>query len=214
MRYFFIKDEKRRVKILFASLFILVLFVGALMIIPTSADAKIYDNVVRFHVIANSDSDEDQSLKLKVRDAVIEEYKDFLALYFDKEALVNALNSKTEEINSFAEKIIKEHGYSYSCKVTLGTEHYGRTVYESFSMPKGNYTSLRIIIGKGEGKNWWCVLFPLLCTKAAINECSIEDEKDEFTEVGFTAEQYNIITKNESPRYKLKFRLLELFFGT
>lgn len=219
MRYFFnkkeTKDNKERkaAKNLIICCFVFVLVCGLLMCFPTAADAEIYDNVIRFHVIANSDSDEDQTLKLNVRDAVIEKYSDVLSGYSSKEDALNMLESRLAEIEEYAESTVKELGYNYDCSVKLGIEHYGTTVYESFSMPKGRYTSLRIIIGEGKGKNWWCVLFPPLCTKAAINKTSVEDEKDEFIEVGFTGEQYNIITKNDKPKYKLKFRLLELFFG-
>ncbi len=219
MRYFFEKNkdkerkEQKDIRRLILSCFILVLICAILMCIPTAADARIYDNVIRFHVIANSDTDDDQSLKLEVRDSIIEKYSYYLSGYSSKEEAQAALESKKNEIKMYAESVVKKLGYDYECDVELGIEHYGRTVYESFSMPQGNYTSLRIIIGEGAGHNWWCVLFPPLCTKAALSSTEIADEKEEFTDVGFTGEQYNIITKTDKPKYKIKFRLLELFFG-
>ena len=80
-------------------------------------------------------------------------------------------------------------------------------------MPRGNYTSFRIIIGDGAGKNWWCVLFPPLCTQVAMNTIYTDDMENAFIEAGFTGEQYKIITDTSKPRYRVKFRLLELLFG-
>ncbi len=220
MRYYFLKgkkngcSDKKEIKRLIFSCFILVLICGILMCIPTSADAELYDNVIRFHVIANSDTEQDQSLKLSVRDAVIDRYSEYLSGYSAKEAAQAGLQTLTQEIEEFANAVISEHGYNYRCKVTLGEEYYQRTVYENFSMPKGRYTSLRIIIGEGKGHNWWCVLFPPLCTKAALKNSDISDSEDEFINVGFTGEQYNIITKTDRPRYRVKFKLLEILFGS
>ncbi len=217
MRYFFSKQNKisvkiiKKIKFFLIGCFSLIVFCCILMCIPTSADAELYDNVIRLHVIANSDNELDQKIKLEVRDAVIDKYTPIFSGYVCKADAERTLEEYIPEINKYLNQFIKNSGYEYTCTVELGEEHYGRTVYERFSMPAGKYTSLRIIIGEGEGKNWWCVLFPPLCTKAAVS--NDKKNEDEFIEVGFTGEQYNIITKNDKPRYKIKFRLLELFFG-
>ena len=217
MRYLFLSGEeikeKRKLRVLLISCFVLMLLCGIAMCVPTAADAEIYDNVIRFHVIANSDSDEDQSLKLTVRDAVIQKYSGMLSSYKSKEEAESEIGKKTDQISAYSEEIVKECGYDYTCQTFIDTEYYNRTEYESYTMPAGNYTSLRIVIGNGEGHNWWCVLFPPLCTKAALSQSSENDGEEAFIEAGFTSEQYKIITENEKPKYRLKFRLLELFFG-
>lgn len=220
MRYLFVKkcdcsldEQKKSVRRLISLCFLLVLFCGALMCIPTEADASLYDRVIRFHVIANSDAEEDQALKLKVRDCVVNKYADKLSGYTSKEVAERELGSYLDEIEHYVNEVIKNEGYAYTCQVRLGSEFYNRTEYESFSMPSGNYTSLRIIIGEGAGKNWWCVLFPPFCTRAAIKETEKVEDEEVFIEAGFTSEQYKIITQTEKPKYRIKFRLLELLFG-
>ena len=209
----FISRHKCGIRHLIICCFASVMLCGIIMCIPTEADAKIYDNVIRFHVIANSDSEADQALKLNVRDAVIDKYSEALSGYGSKKDAELGLLSITKEIEKYVNEFIKEQGSEYKCQVTLGAEYYNRTEYESFSMPSGHYTSLRIIIGEGEGKNWWCVLFPPFCTKAAIKQSDKAEDEEAFIQAGFTSEQYKIITENEKPRYRLKFRLLELLFG-
>lgn len=215
MRYFCFRKKKstKSVGIVLAICFGLVILSGILMIIPSKQEGDIYDNVIRFHVIANSDSTEDQVLKLELRDAVIENYSDILKLCKDKKAAEVTLDSITDSINEFAHGFIKEKGFDYTCDTTLDKEYYNRIDYQNFSMPEGNYTSLRIKIGDGKGQNWWCVLFPPLCTQAALGKTSEEDYEDVFIEAGFTGEQYRILTENDKPKYRLKFRLIELLFG-
>ena len=217
MRYFLFKREdhynqKHGVCFLIGCCLIL-LFCFTLMYIPTEADGNIYDNVIRFHVIANSDTCEDQSLKLMLRDAVIDEFKDILESCQSKEEAYTQISLMTDDFNNFAQEFIKAQGYNYACKTIIDKEYYERTEYNNYVMPKGTYTSLRIIIGNGEGKNWWCVLFPPLCTQMALNTTTPDDMEGAFIEAGFTGEQYKIITENKSPKYRVKFRLLELFFG-
>ena len=215
MRYCFF--NKNRCVGVSSTLFLVSMFLlllGAITLcIPTSADGDVYDNVIRFHVIAQSDTEEDQALKLALRDAVIAEYSELLSNYDSKEEAYQSISRMTSEINAFCENFLVECGYDYDCTTIIDNEYYNRTYYESFHMPEGYYTSLRIIIGEGEGKNWWCVLFPPMCTKAAMNTITDEEFEQEFIEAGFTGEQYRIITETDKPKYKVKFRLLELLFG-
>ena len=210
MRYFlFVKKE-----LFFVLSCIFILLICFLsMYIPSDAEGEIYDKVIRFHVIANSDSDEDQELKLMLRDAVINEYKEVLEQCYDKQDAYNTLSSMRDDINSFCSNYINSLGYNYDIRTVIDTEHYNRTEYANFVMPSGNYTSLRIIIGEGSGKNWWCVLFPPLCTKAAMNTVYEDDFEGAFIEAGFTGEQYRIITETDNHKYRVKFRILELLFG-
>ena len=174
-----------------------------LSILPVNGEEEIYDNMIRLHVLANSDSPSDQALKLSVRDAILEKATEI------KASDSNEAYIKTEKalkgFEDAAERVIKEKGYPYSVKVTLGEERYPERTYDSFTLPEGTYTSLRVLIGDAEGKNWWCVLYPPLCTAAASKE------EEVFIAAGFTGEQYEAITDSENKTYKIKFKIVELF---
>ena len=217
MRYFLFDRERIKTQqnglLFLIGCCLILLFSFTLMYIPTEADGDIYDNVIRFHVIANSDSEDDQDLKLILRDAIIDESRCYLESYENKEEAYVQLSSMTDEINDFSQKFIRSRGYNYSCETVIDKEYYERTEYNNYVMPKGTYTSLKVVIGNGEGKNWWCVLFPPLCTQMALRTTAPDDMEGAFIEAGFTGEQYKIITENKTPKYRVKFRLVELFFG-
>lgn len=180
-------------KVLTSTIMILIatLFIAAM---PTEAEGAIYEDTVRLHILANSDSDEDQELKLKLRDAILLEYGRELSGFSDAEEAEAMLSFKLSEIEEFAENKIKDFGYNYSVRATLCEEWYDTRDYESFSLPKGYYTSLRILIGEAEGKNWWCVMFPPLCLDSSI------------ANGGYSAEESSLITN----KYAVKFKILEL----
>lgn len=180
-----------------------VLIVGAL---PTHGEAQIYDSVVRLHVLANSDSEEDQALKLCVRDRVLECASEIVSGCEDRDSAVAALGGELERLRTAAEEVVHAAGYDYSVTVLLNFEDYPTRSYESVCFPAGRYMSLRVCIGEAEGKNWWCVLFPNLCLGAADRKSS----EDAFTQVGLTPEQYRIVTETGGTKYRLRFRLLEL----
>ena len=117
------------------------------------------------------------------------------------------ISAKLDDIQSIAEKCIAEEGYDYPVKIELGNEVYPTRNYESMSFPEGSYLSLRISIGDGTGQNWWCVLFPPLCLDAATEKAPA----DAFISVGLNAEEYKIITENDDPKYKVRFKILEAF---
>ena len=169
--------------------------------IPSKEECEIYNSTVRLHVIANSDSYEDQSLKLKVRDAIVERMAEYNAK--SKAEALEYIENDKNNLKKIAEECIKKEGFTNSVAIEIGEEAYPTREYEDFTLPAGKYTSLRIIIGEGEGQNWWCVLYPPLCTSVAV-----ELDK-EYIDVGFTKEQYNMITGN-SKEYKIKFKLLEM----
>ena len=184
---------------LFAVLMVLLsTLVIALM--PTEAEAEIYEDTLRLHILANSDSEEDQELKLKVRDRLLTEYGEMLKGESIREA-VGIINGKLSEIEEDVEEWIKEYGYSYDASVTLSREWYDTREYEDFTLPKGEYTSLRVIIGDGEGKNWWCVMFPPLCLDIASEEYKPH----------YSAEEIKLI---KTSRYNVKFKILELISET
>ncbi|MBR7097904.1 MAG: stage II sporulation protein R [Clostridia bacterium] len=185
-----------------------LLFVG---LMPIHGEAEIYDSVIRLHVLANSDSEEDQALKLQVRDAILEITSPLIADCEDKNEAIERLEENREVIIQAAQKVIRDEGKSYPVSIQFGNESYPRRTYDSFCFPAGEYLSMRVCIGDAEGQNWWCCLFPPLCLGAA----SVPEEQAEeaFVDVGLTPSQYKIITESEKPVYKVRFKILELFRG-
>jgi len=173
-----------------------------LSVAPCFGEAEIYNNTLRLHVIAQSDSAEDQALKLGVRDTVLATVSDNLQSCTSFDEAYASISDMTDTIASAAEEYLHENGSACSVKVELGRENYPRRDYGDTALPAGEYTSLRVIIGEGEGKNWWCVLFPSVCMGFA-------KDADEYAAVGFTPREYKVIT-GESDRWKVRFRILEV----
>lgn len=168
---------------------------------PSFEEAQIYDKVLRLHVIASSDLQEDQALKLKVRDAILEYTKDVPNIT----GIENAREyyaQRLDVIKAVAQETVDKEGKGQDVQVSLGYEYYPTRTYEDISLPAGEYLSLKVMIGGGAGQNWWCVLYPPICLSAASAE-------EELVSAGFTPEQMQIITEGESTRYKIKFKILE-----
>lgn len=163
-------------------------------ILPTDAEGAIYEDTVRLHILANSDCEEDQTIKLLLRDEILSEYGEKLSIFESTEDAKFNLSQKTDEIKEFADRKLSEHGCEFKTEVYLLREWYDTREYEDFSLPCGYYTSLKIVIGNGEGQNWWCVMFPPLCLDASTSSPK------------YTAEEEILISK----KYKIKFKILEL----
>ena len=156
-------------------------------------------NVLRLHILANSDSSVDQNLKLIVRDGVLEYSEDlFYNTSSREEALKNARGS-LKDIQNLANKIIKENGYNYTATAEVTNCYFNTRVYDGFTLPAGYYDAVRIKIGKAEGKNWWCVMFPKVCLRAAgdIGE-SLTSSSEE-------------VVKNPQ-KYEVKFKTVEWYY--
>ena len=173
----------------------LTVILGAL---PIHGEQEVYENVVRLHVIANSDSEEDQALKLSVRDAVLEETRDIFALCKTKAEAERVLSENIEIIEKTANDAVTKAGYNYKVTVEIGEEQYPTKNYEGCAFPAGEYTSLRIKLGEADGQNWWCVLFPPLCFIDLAGET--EAVAPASTHDGESAEQ----------AVEVRFKLLEL----
>ena len=174
-------------------------------VLPIHGEGEIYQRVLRLHVIANSDSEADQSLKLHVRDAVLEYCAPLLSEVSDREQAAAVIKARTDEIERVAENALAEKGCRDRVSLEVCTEKYPMKDYESFCFPAGSYLSVKIRIGEAEGQNWWCVLFPRLCTQVAASP------EEEFVAVGFTPDQYKIITESENTSYRIRFKFLEFF---
>ena len=183
-----------------------LLFAG---LMPVHGEEKIYDSVIRLHVLANSDAAEDQALKLAVRDAVLEVTVPLLEDCTDRAEAAALLESSMGDIQTAAERVIADAGRTDSVALLLNEESYPEKNYDSFCFPSGTYPSLRVCIGEAAGQNWWCCLFPPLCLGAAT--VPADKAEDSFLQVGLTPDQYKIITETDSPGYKIRFKLLELF---
>lgn len=190
-----------KIKIWEIALFIAIIisvFVGS----ASARQSELSENLIRLHVVANSDSDEDQSLKLHVRDAVLKELNTQLSGCPDKKAAEKVISENREALIKTAEDALAERGKSSPVSLSLTRESFPTVKYDTFALPAGSYTSLRIIIGEGAGHNWWCVVFPPLCLRAA-------EENASFKNLGISDETMKIISEN-SEGYVVKFKLLEL----
>lgn len=173
------------------------------------------DELIRFHVLANSDSPEDQALKLKVRDEVISK----LNPKFEKSKSLNEsrqiIKENLEEVKEVALEVISNNGYDYGVTATLADVNFPTKNYGSITLPAGNYEALRIVIGDGDGANWWCVLFPPLCFIDMEKGLTDENTKAEMKSV-LTEDEFNMIytKKEEELPLKLKFKIVEVIEST
>lgn len=167
------------------------------------------DNFFRLHILANSDSEIDQDLKLKVRDAIIEYMNSQNFSNSTKSEVISIVENNLENYKFIAEKVISEEGFEYPVSVEIGNFHFPTKVYGNISLPAGYYDALRIRIGNAEGQNWWCSLFPPLCFVDISSGVIDENSKDNLKE-NLSDEEFAIITSSNE-KIKLKFKLLEIF---
>lgn len=165
--------------------------------------SRVSDSVLRLHVLANSDSAEDQSLKLMVRDAVLEEAKVILPEGSSVREAEQILSNNLERLAAAGAAVVEREGYDYPVSAGLEDSWFPTKEYEDFALPAGQYRALRIIIGEGEGQNWWCVVFPPLCL-ASVSETAAQTA----LEAGMDSQQVALLT-GESEGYVVKFKLLE-----
>ena len=187
--------------------FEIALLIGLAVFLTSGALAlrtqdELADKVVRLHVLANSDSEEDQALKLRVRDAVLEQATAILEQSADRREAESRLRGQLLELERIAAKEIAAEGYDYPVTVNLENTDFPTKEYDGFTLPAGEYLALRVIIGEGKGQNWWCVVFPPLCTAASA------DVPTSALAAGFSEEEVGLITE-EDQCYVLKFKAVE-----
>lgn len=176
----------------------------------TAMSKDLSEKVIRFHVIANSDTQEDQLLKENVRDAVLlymePLLKDSPSIAETRQRIIN----HKEEINEIAQTIIANWGKDYTVYTELTHEEFPTKSYGDIVFPAGNYEACRIVIGKGEGQNWWCVMYPPLCyVDAATGVVPLEGKKE--LKENLTKEQYEIVAFQSEKPYEVRFKLIEWF---
>lgn len=159
--------------------------------------------VLRLHIIANSDSKDDQELKIKVRDKIIEKSGNFLSSAKDKESAQNLVLNNLENLKEIAESEIKHQGFNYSVNSEVTNMYFPTRKYDYITLPAGHYDALRLIIGEGKGKNWWCVIFPQMCLGCA--------KKYTDTDTFFNSSEKDIISNGE--KYEIKFKIVEWFYS-
>lgn len=188
---------------------VLLLFLAAFLASGAAAlqtGQELSDKVVRLHVLANSDSEEDQALKLKVRDRLLACAEPILAEASDRREAEALLRDHLPELERVAAREIQAGGCDYAVAVKLEDTMFPTREYEGFTLPAGKYLALRVVIGAGEGRNWWCVVFPPLCAAAAA------EVPETALAAGFSSAQVGLITE-ENQGYVLKSKLVEFWRG-
>lgn len=162
---------------------------------------KIRSEVLRLHVIANSDTSVDQNLKLRLRDFILQEGSDIFDGSVNVGNAVEKIEPKLTELEEAANAFVRQKGFDYNVKITLSNEYFTTRTYESVTLPAGKYLALRVVIGSGQGHNWWCVMFPPMCVPAA-------DEKEEIENV-FTDKEVKLV--ESKPKYEPRFKIIEIY---
>lgn len=153
--------------------------------------------VLRMHVLANSNSIEDQKLKIAVKNSILKATQELFTNCNSLDESINIAKNNTALIKASAEEVIKKYNKSYDVKVYVDNEFFDVREYKDFTMPSGNYNTVKVVIGEGKGKNWWCVMYPAVC----ISACSDDFDK------ALTKEEKKLIT---SKKYIPKFKMLEI----
>lgn len=211
------KNIKRRVAVLLSVLISVVLVMAIVLIKEINKiNACTYDyreKLIRFHVIANSDSEKDQALKLKVRDAVIDYLKPKLENSMSIEESERIIKGEYDNLEKISKNIISDNGYNYNVEVGLQYSNFPAKQYSSVVLPSGKYKALKVVIGEGKGKNWWCVMFPPLCFVDDQNGV-IDEKTDKKLKEILTAQEYDLImakNKTELDNLNFKFKIVEIF---
>ena len=190
----------KKIKILEASIFIGFLIAITLSITSFASTCdEIRGDVLRLHVIANSDSEEDQVLKLKIRDAILEAGKNIFDGSVTKENAEEKIEKEKERLTAVAKKVVEENGFDYDIKITVTEEFFTTRTYENTTLPAGQYMAVKVLIGESIGKNWWCVMFPPLCLPAAQTDINLYFNEDE------------IKLTQANPKYEPRFKIIEIY---
>ena len=205
-------SKKVKYSLILIILLIIYIFISAFFYV-TAISNDLENSIFRLHVIANSDSVEDQNLKYIVRDNLISYMNELSANAKTKEEAIEIAKEHTDEFYNIAKKTIIDNGYNYDVTVEIGNFDFPTKHYGDISIPAGYYDALRVKIGSAQGKNWWCVMFPPLCF-VNVTSGIVPDESKELLESQLNEEEYNIISNKDSSEIKFKFKLIELLQNT
>ena len=207
-----------KIKIRLSILMLSLITIISIMTISISGEVKkisaasedYKDKLIRFHVIANSDSEEDQNLKLKVRDELLSYMNIISKDSTSKQEAMQIANEHKEEFTQIAEKVIKENGYNYTVNVQIGKADFPTKYYGDITLPAGTYDALKVQIGEAKGQNWWCVMFPPLCFVDVSTGIVPDNSKQELKQ-SLDNEEYDLISKTDNNEISFKFKIVELF---
>ncbi|MBR5518048.1 MAG: stage II sporulation protein R [Clostridia bacterium] len=199
---------KRKVKLFLTSLVIGMCVTSVLRVYSRDIVEGISNSVVRLHVVANSNSKDDQDLKLKVRDEVLKKLEPLLEGAKNTEDTKNIIKNNIDYIEEEAEKVIKKYGYTYSVTASFGNYDFPTKKYGNAQFPKGKYDALKIVIEKGEGNNWWCVLYPALCF-AENPKGDLPKESEAKLKSNLSKDEYDVVSSDN--KINFKFKIVEWF---
>ena len=188
---------------------IFVILISAISYVDAVSN-NIADSVFRLHFIANSDSKEDQELKLKVRDELLSYMNIISKDSTSKQEAMQIVNEHKEEFTQIAKKVIKENGYNYTVNVQIGKADFPTKYYGDITLPAGTYDALKVQIGEAKGQNWWCVMFPPLCFVDVSTGIVPDNSKQELKQ-SLDNEEYDLISKTDNNEISFKFKIVELF---
>ncbi len=205
----FIKNPKFKITLILT--FLLILYTGICAIsYAQTTSSDIAESVFRLHVIANSNSDEDQNLKYKVRDSLLKYMNNLCDNCSSKEEAIEIVTKHQEEFKNIALQTIHNEGYSYNVNIEIGNFEFPTKNYGDISLPAGFYDALKVEIGEAKGRNWWCVMFPSLCF-VDISSGIVPEESKEELKNNLSHEEYSLISNDSNYGIKFKFKLLEMF---
>ena len=176
----------------------------------SSVSNDISNCVFRLHVIANSDSKEDQDLKYKVRDDLIEYMNNICKNCISKEEAIELANTYKDNFEQIALNRIHNEGFNYDVKIEIGNFEFPTKQYGDIYLPSGFYDALKVEIGKAKGQNWWCVMFPPLCF-VDISSGIVPEESKEYIKENMSKEEFALVSNSSDYDIKFKFKLLEFF---
>lgn len=202
---------KKKLLPIFFIIFLLIIYI--LLCINSYVNAvsnNISSSVFRLHVIANSDSTEDQNLKYKVRDKILEYINTLIDVNSNsKEEVINIVNQNIAILKQVAQNTVYENGFNYNVNISIGNFYFPTKYYGDISLPAGYYDALRVEIGNAKGQNWWCVMFPPLCFVDVTSSIVPDDSKENLQE-NLPREEYDLIS-SDSEEIQFKFKLVEIF---
>ena len=202
------KDRYKRELALMGMLAGMAIFLWTVILGNDLLQPSIASKILRFHVLANSDSVEDQAVKEKVRDAVGMYLQPLLADVQNVNETKQIIEAHKSEIISVSKSTLQENGYDYEVNATITDTYFPEKTYGAYTFPKGEYEALQIIIGEGEGQNWWCVLYPNMCFRGSVFEIIEEEAGEALREVLSPWEYADVFN---SGKVELHFKLLEFF---
>lgn len=185
---------------IFVPIFLILLLISAYVTPFIQTSERISEDVFRLHILANSDNEEDQTLKLKVRDAVLQKGQNVFTNCNSLDEIIDSCESNINLFEETARECIKNNGYNYSVNAYVDREYFNTREYEEITLPSGIYNALKIEIGEAKGHNWWCVMFPAICL-SAVSDSEINNILDE--------DEVELIHSDN--KFEIRFKIVELY---